>query len=443
MKYLIYYWTIVAKLQNPELHVWTGQDRIRTPNPGPRIPNPALLSNLVLAQNISKLYRLYRRPSDRLRELVPGTACRHSDFWALRDISFSVEKGETLSLVGPNGCGKSTLLQIVSGILQPTTGRVVTRGRIAALLELGAGFNPEFSGRENVYLNGEIMGLSRAAIDRALPSIEAFAEIGEFMERPVKEYSSGMYVRLAFSTAIHVDPEILIVDEALAVGDAVFANRCVRKFQELRERKITVLFVSHDLGLVKQLSDRAILLLHGRIAAQGAPKDVINRYIGLVLEKQQPAGRKDGKLASSFRHGDGTSQILSVEIRNGAGDPVTSVASGEPVTVRVRCRFDRAVTDPMVGILIRTRIGMDVYGTNTRIEQVDLGCFQPGDELEVDFRVHCWLTPQQYTLTVATQSADGSSHDWLDDAVAFDVVDTRMAAGVANLRAEIAWRVSR
>jgi ABC-type polysaccharide/polyol phosphate transport system ATPase subunit len=398
---------------------------------------------LVLAQNISKLYRLYRRPSDRLRELIPRTGQHHSDFWALRDISFSVEKGETLSLVGPNGCGKSTLLQIVSGILQPTTGRVVTRGRIAALLELGAGFNPEFSGRENVYLNGEIMGLSRAAIDRALPSIEAFAEIGEFMERPVKEYSSGMYVRLAFSTAIHVDPEILIVDEALAVGDAVFANRCVRKFQELRERKITVLFVSHDLGLVKQLSDRAILLLHGRIAAQGAPKDVINRYIGLVLEKQQPAGRKDGKLASSFRHGDGTSQILSVEIRNAAGDPVSSVASGEPVTVRVRCRFERAVTDPMVGILIRTRIGMDVYGTNTNIEHVDLGCFQPGDELEVDFRVQCWLTPQQYTLTVATQSADGSSHDWLDDAVAFDVVDTRMAAGVANLRAEIAWRVSR
>ena len=201
--------------------------------------------------------------------MLPGADALHTDFWALRDISLSVEKGETLGLVGPNGCGKSTLLQIVSGILQPTTGRVVTRGRIAALLELGAGFNPEFSGRENVYLNGEIMGLSRAEIDRAMPSIEAFAEIGEFMERPVKEYSSGMYVRLAFSTAIHVDPEILIVDEALAVGDAVFANRCVRKFQELRERKITVLFVSHDLGLVKQLSDRAILLLRGRIEAAG------------------------------------------------------------------------------------------------------------------------------------------------------------------------------
>jgi lipopolysaccharide transport system ATP-binding protein len=398
---------------------------------------------LVLVQNVSKLYRLYRRPVDRLHEMLPGAKPRHTDFWALQDISFEVESGEMLGLVGPNGCGKSTLLQIVSGILQPTTGRVVTRGRIAALLELGAGFNPEFTGRENVYLNGELLGLSRAEIDKSMPSIEAFAEIGEFIERPVKEYSSGMYVRLAFSTAIHVDPEILIVDEALAVGDAVFANRCVRKFQELRERKVTVLFVSHDLGLVKQLSDRAILLYRGRIEAQGRPSDVINRYIGLVLEKQEPAERKDERIRASFRHGDGASEILEVQLLNTRGEPALSVASGEPVTVRVRSRFHQARRDPMVGLLIRTRIGMDVYGTNTSIEHASLGDFQAGDELEVDFAIECWLTPQSYTLTVATQNADGSSHDWLDDAIAFDVVDTRVAAGVANLRAKVAWRVSR
>jgi len=398
---------------------------------------------LVLVQNVSKLYRLYRRPGDRLRELLPRARRRHTDFWALRDIGFEVEKGEALGLVGPNGCGKSTLLQIVCGILQPTSGRVVTRGRIAALLELGAGFNPEFTGRENVYLNGEIMGLSRGEIDKAMPSIESFAEIGEFIGRPVKEYSSGMYVRLAFSTAIHVDPEILIVDEALAVGDAVFANRCVRKFQELRERKITVLFVSHDLGLVKQLSDRAILLLNGRIAAQGAPNDVINRYIGLVLAKEEAKNKKDDRIHASFRHGDGSSEILSVEILNARGEAATTVTGGEPITVRVRSRFHQAKSDPMVGILIRTRIGMDVYGTNTRLERVRLGDFQPGDELEVDFGVECWLTPQQYTLTVATQNADGTSHDWLDDAVAFDVVDTRAAAGVTNLRAQVRWHVSR
>ena len=398
---------------------------------------------MVLVQNVSKLYRLYRRPSDRLWEMLPAAGRRHTDFWALQDITFGVEKGETFSLVGPNGCGKSTLLQIVAGILQPTKGRVVTRGRIAALLELGAGFNPEFSGRENVYLNGEIMGLSRPEIDRAMPSIEAFAEIGEFMERPVKEYSSGMYVRLAFSTAIHVDPDILIVDEALAVGDAVFANRCVRKFEELRERKVTVLFVSHDLGLVKQLSNRAILLLHGRIEAHGRPSDVINRYIGLVLEKQQSALQKDDRMRASFRHGDGTSEVVRVEIMNARAEPVRTIAAGEPITVRVRSRFHAAVSDPMVGILVRTRIGMDVYGTNTRIERMQLGDFQAGDELEVDFQLECWLTPQQYTLTVATQNADGTSHDWLDDAIAFDVVDTRVAAGVANLRAKVEWRVSR
>jgi lipopolysaccharide transport system ATP-binding protein len=398
---------------------------------------------LVLVQNVSKLYRLYPRPVDRLRELFPGSQPRHTDFWALREVSFHVEAGETLGVVGPNGCGKSTLLQIVCGILQPTSGRVVTRGRIAALLELGAGFNPEFTGRENVYLNGEILGLSRTEIDKALPAIEAFAEIGEFIERPVKEYSSGMYVRLAFATAIHVDPEILIVDEALAVGDAVFANRCVRKFQELRERKITVLFVSHDLGLVKQLSDRAILLLHGRIEAEGAPRDVINRYIGLVLEQQAPQIQKDDRVSASFRHGDGSSEVLAIEILNARGEPASGVASGECITVRVRSRFHTAKSDPMVGILIRTRIGLEVYGTNTRIEQLSLGDFQPGDELEVDFQMECWLTPQTYTLTVATQNADGTSHDWLDDAIAFDVVDRRIAAGVANLRAQIQWRVSR
>ena len=399
---------------------------------------------MVLLQNVSKLYKLYRRPADRLREALPFTKRKfHTDFWALRDIGFQVEKGETLALVGPNGSGKSTLLQIVAGILQPTKGRVMTRGRIAALLELGAGFNPEFSGRENVFLNGEIMGLSRAEIERAMPSIEAFAEIGEFIARPVKEYSSGMYVRLAFATAIHVDPEILIVDEALAVGDAVFANRCVRKFEELRARKITVLFVSHDLGLVKQLSNRAILLLNGRMEAQGAPSDVINRYIGLVLEKQQARQEKQQRFEASYRHGDGVSEILGVELLNAGGQPVTSVAGGETVTVRVRSRFHHPACDPMVGILIRNRIGMDVYGTNTRIEKKHLGSYQPGDELEVDFHFACWLTPQQYTLTVATQSPDGSSHDWLDDVIPFDVVDPRVAAGVANLRAEIAWRVSR
>jgi len=393
---------------------------------------------VVLVQNVSKLYRLYARPADRIREILPfSSKPLHTDFWALKDISFQLERGEFLGLVGPNGCGKSTLLQIVCGILPPTNGRVVTQGRIAALLELGAGFNPEFTGRENVFLNGEIMGLSRAEIERAFPSIEAFADIGEFIRRPVKEYSSGMYVRLAFSTAIHVEPDILIVDEALAVGDAVFANRCVRKFEELKQRNVTVLFVSHDLGLVKQLANRAILLLGGRIEAQGSPKDVINRYIGLVLEKQKSDAPH--QLQGSFRHGDGTSEILDVTPLNSRGESARAFAAGERVTMRVRTLFHREKSDPMVGILIRTRIGMDVYGTNTRLEGISLGDFAAGEELDIDFQFDCWLAPQEYTLTVATQNPDGSSHDWVDEAIAFEVVDAKSMAGVANLRAEVTW----
>jgi ABC-type polysaccharide/polyol phosphate transport system ATPase subunit len=398
---------------------------------------------LLLVQNVSKLYRLYRTPFDRIRELNPlRKAPLHTDFWALRDISFSVERGETVSLVGPNGCGKSTLLQVISGILQPTTGRVVTKGRVAALLELGAGFNPEFSGRENVFINGEIMGIPRTEMERNLPLIESFAEIGEFIERPVKEYSSGMYVRLAFSTAIHVNPEILIVDEALAVGDAVFANRCIRKFEELREKKTTVLFVSHDLGLVKQLSNRAIFLLNGRIEAEGEPKHVIDKYIGIVLERQkafEQSGRRP-HLASSHRHGDGSSEILDVSLLDEGGRPCGIVSSGERVTIRIRTAFHRACVEPMVGILIRNRIGMDIYGTNTNIEQIDLGTFDTGEELDIDFAFDCWLTPQHYTVTVATQYRDGSSHDWLDDVLSFQVVSRRQAAGVTDLRARVEWR---
>lgn len=202
-----------------------------------------------------------------------------------------------------------------------------------------------------------------------------------------------------------------------------------------------MLFVSHDLGLVKQLSTRAIFLLNGRIAAEGVPRDVINRYIGMVLGGGNITPLRNG--TATHRHGDGSSEIASVQILNNRGKGVTSVASGESITVRVRCRFRQPKSDPMVGILIRTRIGMDVYGTNTRIEQVKMGEFAPGDDLEVDFSFECWLTAQEYTLTVATQNPDGTSHDWLDDVVAFQVIDSRPATGVSNLRARVGWRVSR
>ncbi len=399
---------------------------------------------MLAIQGVSKVYRLFDKPSDRLKQLAPFVSMKPKEFWALRDITFEVGRGEIVSLIGPNGCGKSTLLQIVSGILQPTTGRVVTRGRLAALLELGAGFNPEFTGRENVFLNGEILGFSPAEFARMLPGIEDFAGIGPFIDRPVKEYSSGMYVRLAFATAIHVDPEILIVDEALAVGDAIFANRCIRKFEELKEKGVTILFVSHDLGLVKQLSHRAVFLLNGEIQAIGSPKDVIDRYIGMVLERQKSdreKSQRSTRLRSSFRHGDGSSEVLDVQLLDEEGRSSLVFLSGRPMAIRVRTRYHRRTVEPMVGVLIRTRIGIDVYGTNTKIEKFNTGTVDAGDEVEVTFRFACNLTPQQYTLTVATQNPDGSSHDWLDDVLSFDVVSQRHAAGLVDLQARIDWRV--
>jgi ABC-type polysaccharide/polyol phosphate transport system ATPase subunit len=396
---------------------------------------------LLLVENVSKVYRLYQRPVDRLLEALPFARNHAAEFWALRDVNLGVKRGEVFGVVGPNGSGKSTLLQIISGILQPTHGRVTTHGRIAALLELGAGFNPEFTGRENVILNGEILGISRKQMERVFPEIERFAEIGEFIDRPVKEYSSGMFVRLAFATAIHVEPEILVVDEVLAVGDAIFANRCIRKFEELKQRKVTVVFVSHDLGLVKRLADRAALMLDGRVAACGSPSDVVNRYVGLVLERQKrERAEGDSAHGASFRHGDGTSRVVSVELSDEHGMPARSVESGAPITVRVGARAERDLAAPVVGILIRNRLGIDVFGTNTRVEGVELGPVAAGEVFEVEFRFHCMLTRQEYTLTAATQHWDGFSQDWLDDVLAFSVAEPRDVAGVVNLRTHVSWR---
>jgi lipopolysaccharide transport system ATP-binding protein len=389
---------------------------------------------LLQVQNVSKLYRLYRKPADRLFGRVA------TEFWALRDVTLSVERGEVFGIVGPNGSGKSTLLQIVSGILEPTRGRVITKGRIAALLELGAGFNPEFTGRENVFLNGEILGISRREMERVFPEIEKFAEIGAFVDRPVKEYSTGMYVRLAFATAIHVEPEILIVDEALAVGDAIFANRCVKKFEDLKKRGITVLFVSHDLGLVKRLSDRAALMIDGRVAACGSPSEVVNRYVGLVLEREQQQPRVEETPTGTYRHGDGASRVLDAVLIDARGEETRTLQPGEPVTIRVRARAEKDLEDPVVGVLIRNRLGIDVFGTNTRIEGVDLGRVAAGEVFEVGFTFDCLLTRQDYTLTVATQYREGYSQDWLDDFVSFSVVDARDVAGFANFKTKVDWR---
>jgi lipopolysaccharide transport system ATP-binding protein len=397
---------------------------------------------VISVQNVSKVYHLYQHPFHRVLGALAISRKQKAEFWALRNINLRVEKGEVFALLGPNGSGKSTLLQIISGILQPTSGRVHCSGRIAALLELGAGFNPEFSGRENVYLNGEILGLSRKELDQAFPRIEAFAEIGQFIDRPVKEYSSGMYVRLAFSTAIHIDPEVLIVDEALAVGDAIFASRCVQKFDELRRKKVTVFLVAHDLGLIKRLADRAAFMLDGRIVMQGSPKDAVNQYVGFVLDRER-AGKEvrepEAAIAagSSFRHGDGASRVIDVHILDSAGAVCRAFRPGQSIILRIRASFQKPVSNPVVGILIRNRIGMDIFGTNTRLERAELGDFEPGEEIEVEFELDCLLSRQEYTLTVAVQYWNGLSQDWLDDVLDFRVEDTKDVAGVLNLNTRV------
>src|SRR5437660_8471983 len=247
------------------------------------------MTTALQVHGVAKQYRTYARPGDRLKEsLTRGRVRRHKAFWALHNISFELDKGDIVGIIGPNGCGKSTLLQIIAGTLEPTQGEVWHEGRISALLELGAGFDPEFTGSENVFMNASLLGLSRRETDALFPQIERFAEIGDFLYQPVKTYSSGMYVRLAFAIAASVDPEILLVDESLAVGDSVFQHRCLRRMQELQERGTTVLFVSHDLAAVRALCARAILLSGGRIIEDGKRADGLNRYQKINMAREKP-----------------------------------------------------------------------------------------------------------------------------------------------------------
>src|SRR5436305_26817 len=336
-------------------------------------------------ENVSKQYRIYAHPGDRLKEsLTRGRWKRHREFWALRDVTFELEVGTTTGIIGPNGSGKSTLLQIITGTLEPTHGAVHHEGRIAALLELGAGFNPEFTGIENIYLNAALLGFSKSEIDARLPEIKRFAEIGDFVEQPVKTYSSGMYIRLAFAIAVSAEPQILIVDEALAVGEAVFQHRCLRRIKEMQEGGATILFVSHDPHTIRALCTRAILFNAGRMETDGKPSDVLNRYQKIIMSRQRDyeskrlvAAEADESeelavldesfrpLRYTYRHGDGTAEILSVELLDAARQPIEFVETGESVMVRVRARLNAEENDPVCGFLIRDRHGIHIYGTNT------------------------------------------------------------------------------
>jgi ABC-type polysaccharide/polyol phosphate transport system ATPase subunit len=350
--------------------------------------------------------------------------------WALRHINLDVARGECFGLVGPNGSGKSTLLEILSGILEPTEGRVLTNGKVSALLELGAGFNPEFTGRENVRLNAELFGLSRQQIEAILPAVEEFAGLGPFFSRPVREYSTGMYVRLAFSAAIHQNPEILIVDEALAVGDVRFANQCIRRLEELRQSGTTILFVSHDLGLVKRLCHRAALLWEGRLLLVGEAKHVTDEY----MRRSQPAATIELPTSSATSE-NSPLEFTSFSLMQSVFHPL------EPIRILANVLARFPVPAFQFGFLIRNRQGIDIAGTNTTVENVRLGPLHAGEGLEINAVFPCRLTRGDYSITLALQQPDGAPLDWRDDCLAFEVADPRDHAGHTAL--DVKFEVSR
>ena len=406
-------------------------------------------------EGVSKQYRIYDRPVDRLKEsLTRGHWKTHREFWALHDITFEIEAGTTTGIIGPNGSGKSTLLQIITGTLEPTHGTVAHEGRISALLELGAGFNPEFTGIENVFMNASLMGFSKAETERLLPEIESFAEIGEFIHQPLKMYSSGMYIRLAFAAAIAVSPQILIIDEALSVGDAVFQHRCTRRIKEMQEAGTTILFVSHDPGAIRALCSRAILLNGVRMEADGAPADVLDRYQKLIMAQEAAYAEAqlarvqetteqavaaldedDAALQFSYRHGNLNAEILRVDLLDASQRPITMVESGQLVHLRVRVIFHEDLEDPVYGFIVRNRHGINLYGTNTKVQGIKPGLIRRGERVETTFSFSCWLAPDLYSISIAVHSPNSVSFDWMDGALYFRVFSEIPIEGVANLNA--------
>ena len=380
----------------------------------------------IRVQNLSKCYQIYDTPRDRLKQFVVPRLQRLAgqpskqyfrEFWALQDVSFEIKKGETVGIIGRNGSGKSTLLQMICGTLNPTSGSVQTNGRIAALLELGSGFNPDFTGRENIYMNASVLGLSNEEIDARYNDIAAFADIGDFIEQPVKTYSSGMVVRLAFAVASSVDPEILIVDEALAVGDSVFQAKCYKRFQQMREKGATVLLVTHDIGTVVQLCNRAFVLHRGELVASGSPKDMGDEYRRRCAE--EASGNRDLTVAPSEllsssiddqwmerspntqEYGDGRATFEGFALLNNNGQLTTQIVSGEDLTLRMKINFQEDCAAPIAAFGFNDLSGQEICGTNTWFESQDIGHIEAGQRVEVKFHFKLQLQTGVYNLRIA------------------------------------------
>lgn len=394
--------------------------------------------------NVSKCYKRYGRPVDRLKEVLLPNKTKGLEFWALRNINLEIPKGQTVGIIGRNGSGKSTMLQIIAGTLTPTTGEVVVRGRVSALLELGSGFNPEFTGRQNVFFNGKLLGLSQKDIEAKFDDIAAFADIGDFMEQPVKTYSSGMFVRLAFAVAVNVDPEVLIVDEALAVGDIVFQHRCMRRMRALMDSGVTTLFVSHDAGAIKTLCNSAVMIHDGQIYTTGLPNDVTITYLKLLTELELGGSAEHlhskveiakeaktnfnqekafGKLA---RRGSGKAQIEAVRMLNSLGEDAGDnpiFAFNEEVTLVVNLTAYSQLKGCIIGFFVCDKNGNEIIGNNTFEENIKIDTLEPGEQLEVRYQFKLPLQPNSYSLTVAgSENYESLTFDWIDNAMVFQIL---------------------
>ena len=380
---------------------------------------------VINVDKLNKVYKLYDRMRDRLKEALGFSRNRklYKEHYALRDVSLQVKRGETVGIIGTNGSGKSTLLKIITGVLNPTSGKVNINGRISALLELGAGFNMEFTGIENIYLNGTMIGFSKAEIDSRLDKILEFADIGEFVHQKVKTYSSGMFVRLAFAVAINIDPEILIVDEALSVGDVFFQNKCYHKFEEFKSQGKTIIFVSHDLSSINKYCDRVVLLDKGVKLAEGSPKDMIDMYkkvlvhqldsdrSELIVKGHAPGSPEKAAAAVKWQdrmvlnpsadvYGNGMADIIDFCCVDNSGAITNTIIKGDSFTVRVKVAFKEKVSEPIIALSFKNRLGVEITGTNTMFEKLDTGTPEAGDILNVTFTQDMSLQGGEYLISL-------------------------------------------
>ncbi len=394
------------------------------------------MENAITVTDVTKIYKMYDKPIDRLKEsLHPGHKEYHKKFYALNHLSFQVKKGETVGIIGTNGSGKSTILKIITGVLSPTTGEVKVKGNISALLELGAGFNSDYTGIENIYMNGTMMGFSKKEMDRKLQDILDFADIGDFVYQPVKTYSSGMFVRLAFALAINVEPEILIVDEALSVGDVFFQSKCYRRMEEIRQRGTTILMVTHDMGSIIKYCDRVVLLNKGNFVAEGAPGHMVDLYKKILANQMDAlkdeleemndfSGEKSGKPKKAeglmkekltingnrTEYGDGRAEIYDLGLLDARGNVTNLLLKGENFTIRERIRFYASIQAPIFTYTIKDKKGTELSGTNTMFEGTDIRPVKDGDEYEVSFTQKMTLQGGEYLLLMSCTGFEMGEH---------------------------------